>query len=85
MLHRQISIVQSWSVYALLKEREAEYSKLTRSKSLFVMGNAVYNSATHKTVDDIVRAESRTASRGWSGAAYLAETRAPSPSLSILR
>lgn len=74
----EISIVQSWSVFAMLKEREAEYGKLNRPKSLFAMGNAVYNPVTHRSADTIVRAELRVAARGWSGADYLAETRAPS-------
>ena len=73
----EISIVQSWSVYVLLKEREAEYSKLTRPKSMFAMGNAVYKPSTHKTASAVTRGGIQVASRGWSGAGYLAETRAP--------
>ena len=38
-----MSLVQSFSVYALLKQREAEYVKLDRPKDLFAMGNAVYS------------------------------------------
>jgi hypothetical protein len=34
--------VQSLAVYALLKQREAEYAKINRPKDLFAMGNAVY-------------------------------------------
>ncbi len=40
---RNLTVVQSFSVYALLKAREAEYAKLKRPKSLFAMGNAVYS------------------------------------------
>ena len=39
---RQTTMVQSFSVYALLKQRELEYADLLRSKQLFAMGNAVY-------------------------------------------
>lgn len=39
---RNLTVVQSFSVYALLKAREAEYAKLARPKALFAMGNAVY-------------------------------------------
>ena len=66
----QISVVQSWSVYGLLKEREAEYAKLARAKNLFAMGNAVYDASTHKTASAV-----RMAGRGWCGANYLAESR----------
>jgi CHAT domain-containing protein/tetratricopeptide (TPR) repeat protein len=39
---RITTLVQSFAVYALLKQRESEYAKLSRSKDLFAMGNAVY-------------------------------------------
>jgi len=42
---RNISLVQSFSVYALLKKREVEYANLRRPKSLLAMGNAVYDKA----------------------------------------
>ena len=35
--------MQSFAVYALLKQREAEYAQLPRAKELFAMGNAVYS------------------------------------------
>jgi hypothetical protein len=37
-----MTLVQSFAVYALLKQREAEYAKFDRPKDLFAMGNAVY-------------------------------------------
>ena len=37
-----ITLVQSFSVYVLLKKREADYAKLPRPKALLAMGNAVY-------------------------------------------
>ena len=73
----EISVVQSWSVYALLKQREAEYSRLPRPKAMLAMGNAVYNPASHKTAAMIARSATQVASRGWSGADYLTDTRAP--------
>ena len=39
---RRVTIVQSFAVYALLKQREAEYANLRRSKELMAMGNPVY-------------------------------------------
>jgi tetratricopeptide (TPR) repeat protein len=39
---RNLTLVQSFAVYALLKQREADYAKLQRPKELFAMGNAVY-------------------------------------------
>jgi tetratricopeptide (TPR) repeat protein len=39
---RNITLVQSFAVFALLKQREAEYATLKRPKELFAMGNAVY-------------------------------------------
>ena len=36
------TLVQSFSVFALLKEREAQHAKLKRAKPMFAMGNAVY-------------------------------------------
>ena len=72
-----ISVVQSWSVYALLKEREDEYRQLRRGKALFAMGNAVYDAATHQSAAAISRTASRVAMRGWNGESYLADIRAP--------
>ncbi|NVO08223.1 MAG: CHAT domain-containing protein [Rhodoferax sp.] len=40
---RNITLVQSFAVFALLKQREADYAKLERPKELFAMGNAVYS------------------------------------------
>jgi tetratricopeptide (TPR) repeat protein len=37
-----LTLVQSFAVYALLKQREADYATLQRPKELFAMGNAVY-------------------------------------------
>ncbi len=73
----EVSIVQSWSVYALLKAREAEYIKLDRPKAMFAMGNAVYSANTHKPASAVVRGTTQVASRGWNGADYLTDTRAP--------
>ena len=39
---RNITLVQSFAVFALLKQREAEYATLQRPKELLAMGNAVY-------------------------------------------
>jgi hypothetical protein len=39
---RNITLVQSFAVYALLKQREADYATVQRPKELFAMGNAVY-------------------------------------------
>ena len=39
---RNITLVQSFAVFALLKQREAEYATLRRPKELFAMGNAIY-------------------------------------------
>ena len=75
---RELSIVQSWSVYVLLREREAEYAKLKRPRDLFAMGNAVYNLATHKTAAAVVRSATQvTAARGWNGGGSVSDTRAP--------
>ncbi|MBE7459379.1 MAG: CHAT domain-containing protein [Zoogloeaceae bacterium] len=41
---RNLTLVQSFSVYALLKQREVEYAALPRPKALLAMGNAVYDS-----------------------------------------
>jgi len=41
---RNITLVQSFAVFALLKQREADYATLPRPKELFAMGNAVYDS-----------------------------------------
>ncbi|MFH1871330.1 MAG: CHAT domain-containing tetratricopeptide repeat protein [Pseudomonadota bacterium] len=41
---RNITLVQSFSVFMLLKQREAEYDMLQRPKDLLAMGNAVYDS-----------------------------------------
>ena len=41
---RNITLVQSFAVFALLKQREAEYATLERPKELLAMGNAVYGS-----------------------------------------
>ena len=40
--NRNVTIVQSFAVYALLKQREAEYANLRRPKELMAMGNPVY-------------------------------------------
>jgi len=39
---RNITLVQSFAVFALLKQREVDYATLQRPKALFAMGNAVY-------------------------------------------
>ena len=39
---RNVTVVQSFAVFALLKQREVEYATLKRPKELFAMGNAVY-------------------------------------------
>jgi hypothetical protein len=39
---RNITLVQSFAVFALLKQREADYATLQRPKELLAMGNAVY-------------------------------------------
>ena len=39
---KSITLVQSFAVYALLKQRDQEYANLVRSKDLLAMGNAVY-------------------------------------------
>ena len=39
---RNISIVQSFAVYVLLKQREKLYAQLPRVKDLMAMGNAIY-------------------------------------------
>ena len=38
-----LTLVQSFAVYALLKEREMEYAQLAHRKDLLAMGNAVYS------------------------------------------
>ena len=58
---RTITLVQSFAVFALLQQREAEYAKLVRSKDLFAMGNAVYGEGW---------AESRGMNRGKSQGAF---------------
>ena len=40
--NRNVTIVQSFAVYALLKQREKEYAQLARPKELMAMGNPVY-------------------------------------------
>ncbi len=42
LISRNITLVQSFNVFSLLKSREREYSKLHRSKQLFAMGNPTY-------------------------------------------
>ena len=71
-----ISIVQSWSVYALLKEREVEYGTLNRAKSMFAMGNAVYSARTHETTAGVLRGATLVAASGWSGADHLSAPQA---------
>lgn len=39
---RQLTLVQSFSVYALLQQRAVDYARITRPKELLAMGNAVY-------------------------------------------
>jgi hypothetical protein len=39
---RNVTLVQSFAVYALLKQRAAEYANLQRPKPLLAVGNAVY-------------------------------------------
>ena len=58
---RNLTVVQSFAVYALLKERESEYAKLRRSKSLFAMGNAVYGQGWTQTPGT-----KRSLSQAWS-------------------
>jgi hypothetical protein len=40
---RNITLVQSFAVFALLKQRAADYATLQRPKELLAMGNAVYS------------------------------------------
>lgn len=65
---KQTTLVQSFAVYALLKAREADYAKLSRTKELFAMGNAVYDEgwrelAGGRGVDRAVGRVERNASR----------------------
>ena len=39
---RSVTLVQSFAVYALLKQRERQYAGLARPKELMAMGNPVY-------------------------------------------
>ena len=59
--NRNVTIVQSFAVYALLKQREKEYAKLARPKELMAMGNPVYadgwSSPKTASQDDIPRDE----------------------------
>lgn len=66
-----ITLVQSFSVYALLKKREAEYAKLSRPKALLAMGNAVYEQAGW--------AQNRGMRRGSGQRSFAAETAGTSP------
>ena len=65
---RNITLVQSFAVFALLKQREVEYAKLNRPKQLFAMGNAVYGSGW---------AENRGVQRGSGVQSYVSPETAP--------
>ena len=43
VVNHNVSLVQSFTVYSLLKQREIEYSKIQYPEELFAMGNPVYS------------------------------------------
>lgn len=43
VINHNVSLVQSFTVYSLLKQREIEYSKIQYSEELLAMGNPVYS------------------------------------------
>lgn len=68
---RNITLVQSFSVYALLKKREADYAALPRSRTLLAMGNPIYDSGGW--------AENRGLRRGTGKRGFTASGEAASP------
>jgi len=72
---RNISLVQSFAVFALLKQREVDYSTLQRPKELFAMGNAVYSEGWAES-RGITRGSGK---RGYESRNLAVESKADSP------